>query len=99
MASIAFLEPYQHSANSPLAGDHQAELVRAVLDSGAAVTIVALRTPYDLGAFPGAALYLCTYSILESSMQALAEALCGEILPQGRLPVSIPGLHERGHRF
>ncbi len=75
----------------------QAELARAVLDSGAAVTLVALRTPYDLEVFPQAPLYLCTYSILESSMQALAEVLCGEIPAQGRLPVSIPGLYARGH--
>ena len=31
MASIAFLEPYQHSSNSPVAGDHQAQLVRALI--------------------------------------------------------------------
>jgi beta-N-acetylhexosaminidase len=56
-----------------------------------------MRLPYDLMAFPSAPTYLCTYSVLEPSMQALAAVLFGQLQPQGRLPVSIPGLYPRGH--
>jgi beta-N-acetylhexosaminidase len=74
----------------------QAELARALLEYGIPVIIAALRLPYDLAAFPQAPTYLCTYSLLEPSMQALARTLCGETQARGRLPVSIPGLYPRG---
>jgi beta-N-acetylhexosaminidase len=53
--------------------------------------------PYDLTAFPEAPAYLCTYTLLEPSMQALAAMLFGQARPLGRLPVSIPGLYPLGH--
>jgi beta-N-acetylhexosaminidase len=56
-----------------------------------------MRLPYDLTAFPEAPVYICTYSILEPSMQALAKALFGKIKFQGRLPVSILGSFDAGH--
>jgi beta-N-acetylhexosaminidase len=58
---------------------------------------VALRLPYDLQAYPAAPAYLCAYSILEPSMDAVAKALFGRIHCQGRLPVTIPGLYPAGH--
>ena len=75
----------------------QAELVRAILKKAQPTIVVALRMPYDLQAFPDAPTYLCTYSILEPSMKALAQALWGEYRCTGRLPVSIPGLYPLGH--
>lgn len=77
----------------------QAELVRAVLDRGEPTIVVALRMPYDLQVFPDAPTYLCTYSILEPSMQALAQVLCGDYHCTGRLPVSIPGLYPLGYCY
>jgi beta-N-acetylhexosaminidase len=75
----------------------QAEFVRQALKLGIPAIVVALRLPYDLSAFPEAKNYVCTYSILEPSMQALAKALLGKIRFGGRLPVSIPGLYVAGH--
>ncbi len=75
----------------------QVELVREALRSGIPTIVVALRLPYDLAAFPEAPTYICTYSLLEPSMQALARALLGKIPFQGRLPASIPGLYAVGH--
>jgi beta-N-acetylhexosaminidase len=75
-------------------GSAQAELVRALLDSGRPVITVALRTPWDLTAYPEAGTHVCTYSILPESMTALADALFGssgrgaEAFP-GRLPVRL----------
>jgi beta-N-acetylhexosaminidase len=68
----------------------QAELVRRVIRQGTRVIAVALRLPYDLAAYPAATTYLCTYSILQPSMDALAEALLGRMKCQGKLPVTIP---------
>ncbi len=75
---------------------NQAEFVRQALKLGIPSVVVALRLPYDLSAFPTAGTYVCTYSILEPSTQALAKALFGEIAFKGKLPVSVPGLYTVG---
>ncbi len=68
----------------------QQALVKAVLAAGVPTVIAAMRLPYDLAAFPQAATYVCTYSVLEPSMRALAAALFGKAPFEGTLPVSIP---------
>lgn len=75
----------------------QATLVNALLEVEVPLIVVALRTPYDLVAYPGAQTYVCTYSILEPSMVALAGALWGKVPFRGHLPVSIPSLYPLGH--
>ncbi|MCL4262843.1 MAG: glycoside hydrolase family 3 protein [Anaerolineae bacterium] len=68
----------------------QAALVNVLLDTVVPLITVALRTPYDLAAYPRARTHICTYSIQEPAMRALAAALWGEIPFQGKLPVRIP---------
>ncbi|HEV2990244.1 MAG TPA: glycoside hydrolase family 3 N-terminal domain-containing protein [Candidatus Angelobacter sp.] len=68
----------------------QADLVNAVLKQGTPLIAVALRMPYDLAVYPSAATYVCAYSILPPSMDALAAAMWGRIPFRGRLPVTIP---------
>jgi beta-N-acetylhexosaminidase len=68
----------------------QAALVKTMLTDGSKVIAVALRMPYDLAAYPAAPTYVCTYSILPPSMEALADALFGQIPFSGTLPVRIP---------
>jgi beta-N-acetylhexosaminidase len=75
----------------------QAELAAAALASGRPTVTVALRTPWDLLAYPSARTHVCSYGILPPSMEALAAALLGETPFCGRLPVAIAGLHPRGH--
>ena len=70
-------------------GSAQAELVDAVLASDRPVVTVALRTPWDLAAYPGAGTHVATYSILRESMDALAAALFGAAEFPGRLPVRL----------
>jgi beta-N-acetylhexosaminidase len=82
-------------------GSTQAALVDGLLATGRLVVTVALRTPWDLAAYPRAATHVCTYSILPESMAALAAALFGaEAHPgtpfPGRLPVTIEGVAARG---
>jgi beta-N-acetylhexosaminidase len=77
----------------------QAELVRQVLKTAIPSIVIAMRLPYDLAAFPEAPVYLCTYGLLEPSMRAAAGAIFGRMEMQGRLPVTIPGLHAAGYSF
>jgi beta-N-acetylhexosaminidase len=79
------------------AGPEQAELVRRVIATGTPTVTVALRTPFDLAAYPEAATHLCTYSIQPPAMAALADVLFGTASPLGRLPAAIPSLYGRGH--
>jgi beta-N-acetylhexosaminidase len=74
------------------AEEKQAEFVRQLLQTGKPVIIIAMRLPYDLAVFPQVSTYVCTYSILEPSMRAVAKAVFGHSEMTGRLPVSIPGL-------
>jgi beta-N-acetylhexosaminidase len=75
----------------------QAELAHALLDLGRPTVTVALRTPWDLPAYPQAATHLCTYSLLPASVEALAAGLWGEIALAGRLPVELEDTYPRGH--
>jgi beta-N-acetylhexosaminidase len=74
----------------------QATFVREVLKTGIPTVVVALRLPYDLMVMPEAQTYVCTYSILEPSMKALASAMFGKSGFSGHLPVSIPDLYSAG---
>lgn len=76
------------------AEQRQANFVRELLKTGKPVIIVPMRLPYDISTFPRASTVVCTYSILEPSMEAVAKALFGFGRMEGQLPVSIPGLNE-----
>ncbi len=69
----------------------QALLVRELVAAGAPTIAVALRTPFDLGAYPSVRAYACTYGIQPPTIAALADVLSGRVAPIGRLPVDIPG--------
>ena len=45
----------------------------------------------SLALYPAGVPSICTYSILPDSLDALAAALVGAIVPTGRLPVAVPG--------
>lgn len=80
-------------------GSTQAVLVDGLLATGRAVVTVAMRTPWDLAAYPAARTHVCTYSILPESLAALASAAFGASSSTpfpGRLPVSIEGIAARG---
>ncbi len=90
----------QHDAvvvGTVFAGESQADLVNALLQTDLLVITVALRTPFDLAMYPHADIHICTYSSHEPSMRALASAVFGETAFQGRLPAAIPALYPTGH--
>ncbi|MEA2024349.1 MAG: glycoside hydrolase family 3 protein [Actinomycetota bacterium] len=75
----------------------QADLANAVLATGIPTVTIAMRTPYDLGAYPQSGTHLATYSISRPSLEVAADVMFGTLLAAGKLPVGIAGLYERGH--
>jgi beta-N-acetylhexosaminidase len=68
----------------------QAALVNGLLERDIPLVAVAMRVPYDLSAYPAAPTYICTYSILVPSMEALVSGLWGQASFPGKLPVTLP---------
>ena len=66
----------------------QAELAQAILGLSLPTVTVALRTPWDIGAYPESDSHVCTYGILAPTIEALAAGLFGEREFVGTLPVA-----------
>ncbi len=74
-----------------------AALLAQLVQAGAQKTIVAaLGNPYTGSSIPGIQTYLCTFSNTPNSAASLVKALFGETPIHGRLPVSLPGMAQRG---
>ncbi|MGI9529865.1 MAG: glycoside hydrolase family 3 protein [Acidimicrobiia bacterium] len=69
--------------------ESQASLARQLISEHAKVIVVAQRTPWDLTVLPGAAAYLCAWSVNEPSARAAARAIMGTAPITGRLPVAV----------
>lgn len=67
----------------------QVALVEALLSLGRPTVTVALRTPWDGDAYPAATTHACTYSLLEPSLRAFADALFGRAPFPGQMPVQL----------
>ncbi len=78
------------------ANEQQSRMVSAVAEIAPTIA-VALRTPFDLVSYPEVGTYLCTYSILPPSLEALADVLAGKQPAPGRLPVSVGDHYPAGH--
>lgn len=65
----------------------QVALVESLLTLGRPTVTAALRTPWDADAYPAAGTHVCTYSLLEPSLVALADGLFGRAPFPGHLPV------------
>jgi beta-N-acetylhexosaminidase len=75
----------------------QADLVKELLGTGVPAVTVALRTPWDLTAYPDSRTHVCAYGILDPTTEATAAALFGEAPFRGHLPVTLGDLHPLGH--
>ena len=87
-AGVVVVGTYQYGTPVPAA---QAGLVRGLIAGPAPVVAVSLMNPYDLALSSGARAAICAYGMTDSSLEAVARLLFGEITPRGRLPVSVPG--------
>jgi beta-N-acetylhexosaminidase len=73
------------------------ELLRQVLETAAEKTaVIAMGNPYVLQNFPAIQTYVCTYSNASSSESSAVKVLFGELRPEGKLPVTLPGIAPRG---
>jgi len=85
------------TTNSVSLDDATAALLDRILQQAGPLTVVvALGSPYVAAGFPQVQNYLCTFSGVPVSETAAVRALFGEIPIHGRLPVTIPGVAERG---
>ena len=74
-----------------------AQLLAAVEEKAADKTmVIALGNPYVASDFPELQNYLCTFSNAPVSEVSAVKALFGEIPIHGHLPVTIPGVAQRG---
>lgn len=60
--------------------------------------MVSLASPYFLEYVPQIDAYVCAYSYQPVAQDAVADGLLGSLPMHGRLPVSLPGYYEAGHR-
>ena len=95
-ASIAAIRSRAETADLAVIGTidghrlrSQLDLVEAIAATGMPTIAVALRGPWDVGAYPAAVTALATYSILPGSLDALAAVLAGDADASGRLPVAV----------
>jgi beta-N-acetylhexosaminidase len=58
--------------------------------------VAAFGNPYIGTHIPGLGTYVCTFSDTPTSAVSLVRALFGELPIHGRLPVTLPGLAQRG---
>ena len=73
------------------------ELLRQVLEMAAPKTaVIALGNPYVAQNFPDVQTYICTYSNATSSELSAVKGVFGELQAHGKLPVTLPGIAERG---
>jgi beta-N-acetylhexosaminidase len=85
------------SVNSISMPESTAALLQSILAAKRGKTVVvSFGSPYVAADFPEIENYVCAYSNVITSEIAAAKALFGEIPFRGRLPVTIPGVAERG---
>jgi beta-N-acetylhexosaminidase len=83
--------------NSVSLAGASADLLQQILAQAAEKTVVlAMGNPYLAQDFPAIEDYVCTFSDVAVSEVSVVKALFGEIAIHGHLPVSIPGVAERG---
>jgi beta-N-acetylhexosaminidase len=83
--------------NTVAMDEASAGLLNAILNQAAARTVVlAMGNPYMIGDFPAIQNYVCAFSNATVSETAAVKAVFGEIAIGGHLPVTIPGIANRG---
>jgi beta-N-acetylhexosaminidase len=73
------------------------ELLRNILEVAKSKTaLIAMGNPYVAQSFPNVENYLCTFSNAASSELGAVKVLFGEMSALGHLPVTLPGIAQRG---
>jgi beta-N-acetylhexosaminidase len=80
-------------ALAPNSGDLLSKIVQKAGDK---TVVVALGNPYVIAGVPKIQTYLCTFSNVPVSAASAVRALFAEIPIHGKMPVTIPGVAQRG---
>ena len=72
------------------------ELIKFSNRKGIYLVAVSVGTPFDIEAFPEVKNYLAMYDYHEAMQETFVDVLFGRVKPEGKLPVSIQGLFQRG---
>jgi len=75
----------------------QSLVINEFIEKGASCVVIGLRDPYELTRIPDVHAYIAAYGFRYCNIKAAVEVLFGKVKPKGKLPVSIPGMHARGH--
>jgi beta-N-acetylhexosaminidase len=76
--------------------ENAANALRKLIAENCEIVAVSFGNPYSLLLFPEVKTYLVAYGDMPSLQRAAAQALTGRQNITGRLPITLPGLHERG---
>ncbi|WP_257347889.1 beta-N-acetylhexosaminidase [Pseudalkalibacillus decolorationis] len=69
--------------------ESQQRLVEALLHLNIPVAVIAMRSPYDLGHFPEAAVAIATYEFTTPALRIAVQCLYGKVKVAGKFPVTI----------
>ncbi|MBV9146928.1 MAG: glycoside hydrolase family 3 C-terminal domain-containing protein [Acidobacteria bacterium] len=77
--------------------DATGTLMQQLMDAaGNKMAVIAMGNPYLAMNFPAVQTYICTYSNAPTSERGAVKLLFGEMQLKGKLPVSLPGIADRG---
>ncbi|MGD9561318.1 MAG: glycoside hydrolase family 3 N-terminal domain-containing protein [Pyrinomonadaceae bacterium] len=76
--------------------ENGAAILREALAANKKVIGISFGNPYVLGSFPEMQTYLVAYGDMASLQRAAARSVLGLQDIAGRLPITLPGLHQRG---
>jgi beta-glucosidase-like glycosyl hydrolase len=77
--------------------ERHVKFINCIAEGKTPVVVLSFGSPYYLRHFPDVDTYLCAYRPSPQAQAAAAKAVFGEIVIQGKLPVSIPGHFPVGH--
>lgn len=75
----------------------QEKLVKRLHLLNKPMAVIGMRSPYDLLAFPEVNAYLTTYEYTLPALQTAAEIVFGRRKAYGKLPITLPGLYDKGY--
>ncbi|MFD1737556.1 glycoside hydrolase family 3 N-terminal domain-containing protein [Bacillus salitolerans] len=78
---------------SAIRSKEQSTLLKALMNTGKDIVVIAMRNPYDLMVVPNVSGFITTYEFSTNALRYAVKALFGIETVSGKLPVTIP-LHE-----
>jgi beta-glucosidase-like glycosyl hydrolase/CubicO group peptidase (beta-lactamase class C family) len=90
-----FVRVADRKGNVAFPSDQQA-FVDQMLASGKPTVVIGFGSPYLVKAFPNAPVWLGEFATNDVSQRAAVRALFGQVPIQGKIPVTVPGVVNRG---